>query len=317
MRKIFLSYSGFAALALAIVTLPSCLKSNDSTFTDFSTAGQTVSLLNSGLGNFRASNVSPYVGDSTVIDLTVQLNGEFAANDVTNVVLEIDDTKRVAYNGTQSIQFSPMTAAMYKIGNTNLVIDAGKRLAKTTVTVYSNPIKALPPSASFMLPINVKSASGKLIASNFQTMYINVIGNPLAGQYTHRYRRFQVADTTGTPLQDITNTVIITPVSPTEILSPETYTTTFVDANGGIIVSFKNAAGVLSDFQTSFSAATQAGIPAGGFLLLDAPIFTAGGFALAGNSSNNYVGTTFNTFVRYQNSSGGVRTLINSFVKLP
>lgn len=276
MKKIFLNFSSLAALAIAVVTLPSCLKSNDSTFTDFSTAGQTVSLLNAGLGNFKASNISPFVPQSFIdVELTVQLNGEFPANDATNVVLEVDDAKRVAYNASQSIQFGLLPTKTYKfLGSLNLVIEAGKRLAKTTVRFYPDSIKTYPPDTSFLFPVSMKSAGGKLIASNFQTMYINVIGNPIAGPYLWDFKRWNVttglssaepasAPNGGTFVGTATNFV---PKDGSTILVPSGY---FIQPNYEI--SFTNNGGVLSNFKAIISAADNDALIAAGVTVVDGP----------------------------------------------
>jgi hypothetical protein len=62
---------------------------------------------------------------------------------------------------------------------------------------------------------------------------------------------------------------------------------------------------------------TIAGIPAGGFRLIDGPKFTAGGFKLVGTGATQFIGTQFATYIQYENSTPAFRTLVNEFTKIP
>jgi hypothetical protein len=47
-----------------------------------------------------------------------------------------------------------------------------------------------------MAPISIVDASGKGLSANLNTVYFHTIGNPLAGQYSYDFYRWNVADTT-------------------------------------------------------------------------------------------------------------------------
>ena len=101
-------------------------------------------------------------------------------------------------------------------------------------------------------------------------------------------------------------------------MTRETYTETFVDPGNGIVLEFTEAGGILSGFNTSLLPSTTAGIASGGFTLTGGPKFATGGApVVVGNAASNYIGTRFSTYIQYVNSSGGTRTLVNSFVKIP
>jgi Domain of unknown function (DUF1735) len=214
MKNIFLKITGFIALAAMVFLLPSCLKENKATFTDFSTTTETVILQNSGLGNFKAANISPTSADTIRIELVAQLNSEYTIGSDINVSLDVDDAKRTAYNTVNNKTFLLMTADMYKIISKKLVIKAGKRIDLTYVEIYTAPINAQTPDKSWMLPISITDASGKPLTTNFNTMYVNVIGNPLAGKYDVVGTRFNY---TGFAAYSGPPAPIPTPVSTTNL----------------------------------------------------------------------------------------------------
>ena len=183
MKNKFFKITGFIAFAAMVIILPGCLKENNATYTDFSKTGETVILQNSGLGNFKAANVSPAAADTIRIELVAQLNSEYPIGTDINVSLDVDDAKRTTYNTANNTNFLLMTPAMFKIISKKLVIKAGKRIDITFVEIYTAAINAQSPDKSWMLPISIIDASGKPLTSNFNTMYVNVIGNPLAGTY--------------------------------------------------------------------------------------------------------------------------------------
>jgi hypothetical protein len=190
MKNNLFKITGYIALAAMVIVLPGCLKENKATYTDFSQIGETVILQNAGLGNFRASNVNPGAADTVRIDLVVQYNAEYATASDINITLAVDDAKRTAYNTANTKSFQLMTTNMYKILSTKLLIKAGQRIASTKVEIYTAPINAAPSDISWMLPISITDASGKPLTANYTTMYVNVIGNPLAGDYRNIFSRW-------------------------------------------------------------------------------------------------------------------------------
>ena len=275
MKNKFFKITGFIAFAAMIVILPGCLKENDATFTDFSKTGETVIMQNSGLGNFKPANVDPYSADTNIVEIVVQLNSEYTIGSDINVTIAVDDAKRVAYNASTAppSNFLLMLPDMFKIGATQLVIKAGQRLAKTTVEIYSAKITAQDPDKSWMLPISITNASGKTLSSNFNTMYINVIGNPIAGPYLWDFYRWNltaqqsaiptIPPNGGTFLNDPTSFV---PVNGTSVLVASGY---FVQPN--YLISFTNTGGVLSNFTAVIYGPDNDVLIANGVTVVDGP----------------------------------------------
>jgi hypothetical protein len=322
-----IKYNIMALLAISL-SLSSCLKDkgyDDLSYglaTDGNNLTPSVKILEGGTNSNEIKKLVFADGAAALDSLEFSLAyvdyaNTSAPSDLT-VTLGVDPAYLATYNAGNPVQFELMPDSLFTLSKTSVVIKAGTSFSGL-VKVYFKPNK-FDGSKTYLLPIAIKSTSGipgVQIQGNYGRISYTKIGNILSGKYTHRFRRFQLADTTGVPLQDIISTVTIPPVSPTEIMTPETYTTTFVDASGGIILGFTNTGGVPSNFTTSLSTTTLAGIPAGGFTLLDGPTFTAGGVSVVGTPASNFIGTRFSTFIRYQNSAGGVRTLINDFVKIP
>jgi hypothetical protein len=275
MKKIFLNGKNIALMALVALSLPSCLKSNDATYTDFSQAGTTVSLLNSGAANLKAANINIFNGDSTIVDLTVQYNGEFAPTSDVPVKLEVKDSRRTAYLLTNTaVPYEAMLAAMYKVGPTSLIIKGGERLVKSTVTIYHNAVKAQPLSKSWMLPIELTDASGRTIASNFQTMYINIIGNPWAGNFKWFFRRWNITTGLSSAEPAIAPNGGTINLDPKAVI-PKDAVTVFMTSGYFIQpdyeFSFTNNGGVLSNYKARIEPGWEAQLNGQGVTVVDGP----------------------------------------------
>jgi len=188
--------------ALLLVLMSGCVKPNDATFTDFSQISDLVILRNAGISNFKASNiqVNTTSPDTLKYTVTVDLAAANASSSPVTVTLGVDDSKRTAYNAANGTNYQPFASNMYKLQNTTVTIPAGQHYASTTLEVYQNKFD---PSKSFMLPLSITDASGKGLSSNQNTIYFNVIGNPLAGPYTvvgTRYNYNGTINYTGGPI---------------------------------------------------------------------------------------------------------------------
>jgi hypothetical protein len=307
----------FGSIAIVSLALTGCLK--DKPNNDFTSISAVLEMPYQGLEYFGSDGIVTAGKTSPiVIPFTVNLASvNTMSSDITYTV-GVDDSKRTAYNANAAnpiVDYVALPAALYTISRTSGTIKAGKRLDTLYLTI-GDPTQ-VDPSKDFMIPITLKTASnGITISGNFATAYFHIIGNPLAGKYTWNYRRFQSADTTASPLQNITQTTVCLPVTPTQLMTPETYTQTFISPNDGIVLQFSNNAGTLSNFQTILDATTLAGIPAGGFTLLDGPKL-ASPVQIVGTVATNFIGTHFRTYIQYLNSSGGTRSLVNDFIKIP
>jgi hypothetical protein len=181
MKYKFLKLSSFLTAVFLIFIIGSCVKSAKD-FTDLSQVNDLVILNNSGLANFKASNIQVNTTLTTTLTktITVELASVEASSSPVTVTLGVEDAKRTAYNSANSTNYQAFASNQYKIVNTSVTIDAGKHYATTTLEIYQNMFD---PAVSYLLPVSITDASGKGLTSNQNTLYFNIIGNPLAGQY--------------------------------------------------------------------------------------------------------------------------------------
>jgi hypothetical protein len=242
-------------------------------------------------------------------------------NDVT-VTIAVDAAAVATYNAAVppgELTFLVAPTASYSFPTTTALIKKGNTMSEP-FTIDFKP-NMLNPALSYMLPLTISGVAGApadvVKAPGTGTALLHVIGNVLAGKYTWRYRRWQSGDTTTAPLQDLVNTTNLSPLSASKLLTRCTYVESFIDGGGGIILNFTETGGVLSNFSLSYPATTTAGITGGGFTLAVAPKFTGTGINVVGTTASNFVGTQFGTYHQFINSTGGVRSLVNSFTKIP
>ena len=307
LKSFFLITSGFLILIMA-----GCVKEKTATFTDFSTTSDFVVLQNSGLPTFKASNINTSSGDTVRRLVRVDLASANSSNGPVTVNLGLNNAVIVTYNAANGTAFQTLPAGSYKILSPILTIPAGQHYAETTVEFYS---KKFDPSVSYLLPVSIVDASGKALSSNLNTIYYNIIGNPLAGVYTWDFTRFNSSDTTGARNGSsfTGRTIAASPLSATSLLFPDSYTQTFISPTGGYVLSFDNTGGVLSNFKVALDPQTVLDIPANSFTLAAGPKLL--GYTIVGSAATKYAGSTFRFYISYINSGGNPRTLIDNFVK--
>ncbi|HET9055656.1 MAG TPA: DUF1735 domain-containing protein [Chitinophagaceae bacterium] len=243
-NKIF-KYISHSAVAFTVLFFASCVKKNEKTFTDFSDLTDMVILQNSGLANFSGyANVviTPSSPDTIRLDIYAGLASVYTGSSDITVTLAIDDAKRTAYNTANNTNYNAFTSNMFKLLSNSVVIKAGQRYAKTTLEIYKDSVDL---SESWMVPISITDASGKKLSSNQNTLYFHVIGNPLAGDYTWDFYRWNNGTGTGTQTGSFSGEVAsFLPVSATTIevqsgyfIGPS-YQLSF-DFNGGVYSNFK------------------------------------------------------------------------------
>jgi hypothetical protein len=323
-----IKYNIMALLAISL-SLTSCLKDKGYDDLDYGldTDGKnlkpSVKILEGGTASNEIKKLIFADGTAALDSLEftlayVDYKNTSAPSDLT-ITLGADPAYVATFNTGNPVQYELMPDSLFSLPKTSVVIKAGTSFSEM-VKIYFRPNK-FDGARTYLLPIKILSTSGIAdveVQGNYGRISFTKIGNILAGKYSNRYRRWQSYDTTTAPLQDITSTVIVPPVSPTEIMTTETYTTTFVDPAGGIVMGFTNTGGVPSAFNLSLTSATLAGIPVGGFTLITAPKFTGNGVVtVVGNVASNFIGTRFSTFIQYQNSTPAGRSLVNDFVKVP
>lgn len=310
----FLKTAIFSIAALALIVISSCTKSLPGR-TDFTQTSDFVILQNGGLTNFAST---AYNRGSDTVYLTVRVDLASATNPAgsTTVNLVLDNAAIATYNvANPQPGYVALPAGNFKLLSTSLTIPAGQHYAETTLQVYT---KNLDPAVSYMTPISIVDASGKNLSSNLNTAYFHTIGNPLAGPYAWSYRRWSgTTDTTTANNGGGSDQIVgISPLGPTSLAFPEGYLDVFVDPNAVMTLNFINNAGVLSNFTGFLAQKYQDEItdPAGfgGAIVTSSALV---GFKLVGNASTHFAGSTFRFYTSIKNSAGGIRTLIDTFVK--
>lgn len=269
MKNKFVKYLSLTTLAFTALFVTSCVKENKQTFTDFSQVQDMVILQNAGLANFAGfANIviTPSSDDTIRLDVYAGLASVYTVNSDITVKLGIDDAKRVTYNtANPGSDYLAFTSNMYKLLGTQVVIKAGQRYAKTTLEVYKNEVDL---SKSWMLPISITDASGKKLSSNQNTLYFHVIGNPLAGDYTWDFYRWNNATGTGANAGGTFFDEVATflPVSATTIEVASGY---FIQPSYQL--SFNYNSGVFSNFKVIMKPSDVQALTDNGVSIVDGP----------------------------------------------
>lgn len=317
MKRTILNIKRLMPVCLLALAFTSCLK--DKGYDDGlygavrdTEGGMYVSLRASGLSDITKSNVTIDAASALndTVDLYIDLDfQEKTTKDVT-VKIGFDDAKRIAYNTANNKDYQPVTADMVKLLNTTITIPAGERVGHTQLIIKQNLFNS---AISYMFPVVITDGGGLPLSSNLSTKYYNIIGNPLAGPYVRTfYRVNNTTDTAVLPAPSVVN-VDILPESGTTLLLPEEYLQTFVGSYAGISLSFDVNAGVFSNFAVALNKKTADGLAAGGFTIATAPKLA--GYQIVGTAATKYAGSWFRTYMVLINSTGGVRTVVDHFVK--
>lgn len=171
MKKLLIAVAGAAFF------LTGCLK--DKAPNDFSTVGTIVEIPYSGLEYFSSASLN-FTSDTITLNFSVNIASPYTLSEALTVQVNVDDTKRTAYNATGGLQYEILPAEAYSFTSTSATIAAGSRLATFSISFYK---PAIDPSKNLMLPITITDAQGKTISGNFGTLYYHAIGNDLAGNY--------------------------------------------------------------------------------------------------------------------------------------
>ena len=322
MRKIIFNKTYLFFTLMAVMLLSSCLKDKGFDNGEYGAinsnveGGKWVSIEQSGLGNFSkaAVLVNPLSATVLKIPIAVDLDWVNKTSEPITVTLAIDNSLIGTYNSANGKSFVAATPDMVKLTQTTLTIPAGERTATTTLEVTQNKFD---PSKSYLFPVVITQVSGGFTTtSNFNVKWFNVIGNPLAGPYLWTFRRYQQADTSGAPNGGgsfVNQAVTINPVTDKTVFYPESYTQTFINATGGFLLSFTNTNGVFSNFTVALDAKSIADFPGAGFTLGGGPKIVDA--TIRGNAANGYAGSSFSFYLQWVNSTGGIRTLVNTFIK--
>jgi BT_3987-like, N-terminal domain len=208
--------TGLLTGLVLLINLNSCIKDKGfANETDFSQLQDHVLLVNGGVNNFSKSNVA-FNSDTATITITVDLASVNLPSSPVVVTLGVDAALISTYNGANNTAFVLAPDSTYSLASTSVTIPAGQQYVTTTISFYKDKLDA---SLSYLVPISIMDASGKLLSSNQNTLYFNVIGNPIAGNYMEHWRRWAATDTTDpTKLQyDFTDPNVFAAASPTQV----------------------------------------------------------------------------------------------------
>ena len=258
-------WTGLLTGIILFANLNSCVKDKGySLETDFTGLQDHVVLQKGGLTNFSANNIR-FSADTATYNITATLASVNLPTSPVSVTLAVDPSLITAYNAANGTNFLPMPSDAYTLASTSLTIPAGEQYAVTTLEVYRDKVD---PTQSYMLPISITDASGKALSSNLNTVYFNIIGNVIAGDYNWDFSRWSSPVMSGPPdgtsFTGDVNSFIADNASQVEVSSGYYIGPRYV-------ISFTNTGGVLSDFKVKLNASDVATMANAGVVVTDGP----------------------------------------------
>lgn len=243
-------------LFLATLSLASCLKKSDMNIDPEKLTGNIMELqfiqengstINSGMQYFSGGALTyPGTDDVDTAHYNVSLGGPATLGQDLSVTVGVDASKILDNFTSDGIKYELMPDSLYHFVETTATVKAGERIAHMQIVFYPSKIDV---TKSYMLPVVIKDAAGQIISGNFATIYFHVIGNPIAGAYLWDFYRYNNQAGTGTPSTTWTNEpTVFSPVDPTSVKVPTGY---YVQPD--YLITFKNTAGVLSDFKAQIA----------------------------------------------------------------
>ena len=265
MKIILNKWIGILTGVMLLVNLNSCIKDKGYALeTDFSSLQDHVVLNKGGLTNFSANNIR-FSADTATYNITATLASVDLPSSPVSVTIGVDASLIATYNAANGTAFLPMPSDAYTLASSSLTIPAGQQYATTTLEVYRDKVD---PTLSYMLPISITDASGKALSSNLNTVYFNIIGNIIAGDYNWDFSRWSSPVMSGPPdgtsFTGDVNSFIADNASQVEVSSGYYIGPRYV-------ISFTNTAGVLSDFKVKLNADDVATMATAGVKVTDGP----------------------------------------------
>jgi len=254
----------------------------------------------SGLAYIADANLAWPSGD-TVADtvwFTVNIASDYPPTKDIPITLTVDQTALSNYiSNPSNVQFQLFPDSTITIPTLTGTVKAGNQNRLDTFYVIFYPWK-VSPSASYMLPLTITQAPGCTISGNLGTIYFNVVGNPIAGNYVWNWTRWNNTDSTGATSGGGSNlSATFIPISPTEISVNSGY---YIQPR--YQVSFTNTGGVLSDFTVVLNPADVATMAGNGVTVTTSPVVI-----VADPVNGNY------EFFYQVLTGGGPRTVIDRY----
>jgi hypothetical protein len=243
--RYYISLLLFTALA-GMASLSSCVKTRGDE-TVFSGLKPIVQIPEGGMAHF-ATDALTFPGTDAIDTTIFRIN--FASTNVAGkdvvVTVGYDANALAAINAglDSSSQYAKFPDSTFLFPTTKVTVKAGQNYSDAVpFIVYPSKID---PTKSYMFPISILDASGNTISGNFGTIYYHVIGNPIAGNYSWDWTRWNNNDGSGSPTSSsfTGGSAVFSPDNPTQVEVPSGY---FEGAR--YVISFTNTNGVLSNFQ--------------------------------------------------------------------
>ncbi len=255
-----------------VISLDSCLKNSLPNETDFSHLQDHVDLIKGGLTNFSSNNIR-FSSDTASYTITANLASVNLPKSPVNVTIGVDASLIATYNAANGTNFLLLPTDAYTLASTSLTIPAGQQYATTTLEVYQSNVD---PSKSYLLPISITDASGKALTSNLNTMYFNIIGNVIAGDYNWDFSRWSSPVMSGPPdgtsFTGDVNSFIADNATQVEVSSGYYIGPRYV-------ISFTDSSGVPTQFKVKLNADDIATMATAGVKVTDGPNIIKADFA--------------------------------------
>jgi len=188
---IYKANNRLAGLALlAVLLLNACVKNYRDGETKFDGLQPVVLIPEGGLAAFGSQALNfPPTDESDTFHFRVNYAATNVAPADQKITLAVDPTAITAYNATGGVQYQLFPDSIYSFTSTEVTVKAGQNYSDAIpVTVYPGKID---PTKNYMLPITIKTAPGNAtISGNFGTLYLHLIGNPVAGVYNGTGKRY-------------------------------------------------------------------------------------------------------------------------------
>ena len=287
-----------AGMSLFFISLNSCVKNRNTEGTDFSHLQDHVVLMNSGLSAVSASNIA-FNSDTATVTIMANLASVNPPTSPVVVTIGVEAALIASYNASHNTSFVLLPDSAYTLTSNTLTVPAGQQYASTTISFYKSKVD---PSTSYMLPISITDASGKALSSNKNTLYFNIIGNPIAGNYMEHWRRWASSDTINNQQYDFTDPAAFAAESPTQVAAESVengalFHISFTDPGTGL-------AG-LTNFKVTLDPASWSNF--GAVSISQAPVF------IKVDPINGY----YSFYFKYSLSGGIPRTVVEEFTKIP
>jgi len=285
---------GLLSMLVAVIG-QSCVKSVSGR-TDFEDLSPTVLISDGGVPNFKQNALlfpPTDDADTTYFHLNYAATTPAPVDEV--ITVGIDADALAAYNAQGGNQYEIFPDSIFSFTTTSVTVPKGNNYsAGVPLIVFPSKINLL---NNYMLPISIKTVpAGSIVSASYKTIFYHLIGNPIAGLYTQEWIRYNTQTQTGTPAFD-------QDLSPGVFAPVDGLTINVTSGSGPIyVLTFTNTAGVLSNFQLSFDAAS----------VTNSAIKITGGPTIV--TADPTTGTyKFN--YTYDNLNGGLRNITDIFGK--